>query len=96
VFREYLPELGSQAGEAGGNVARRGAVEGHHPPAISPDGSMVAFFSERDGYSIDMFLADAGTGQVKRRLLKPTWSSNYETFRFLNSQALVQWGSTSR
>ena len=92
VFREYLPEVGERGAGAADRArcrstrrARRARL--HIAPAISPDGSLIAYFSERDGFSVDMFLADAATGQVKRRLLKPTWSSNYETFRFLNSQA---------
>lgn len=91
VFKEYLPELG--ASEQAKQVAavslnkERSGSRLNIAPAISPDGSQIAYFSERDGFSIDMFLADAATGKVQRRLLKPTWSSNYETFRFLNSQA---------
>jgi len=91
VFKQYLPELG--AGEQAKQIAavslnqERSGGRLHIAPAISPDGTQIAYFSERDGFSIDMFLADAATGKLKRRLLKPTWSSNYETFRFLNSQA---------
>jgi Tol biopolymer transport system component len=59
----------------------------HLAPAISPDGSEVAYFSEADFFFVDLYLADANTGKIKRRLLKSTFSSNYETFRFLNSQA---------
>jgi Tol biopolymer transport system component len=90
VFREYLPEVGervsaSQIAQVSLDQARtKGTL--HIAPALSPDGTLIAFFSERDGFSVDMFLADAATGRVKRRLLKPTWSSNYETFRFLNSK----------
>ena len=91
VFKEYLPELGTseQAKQIAAVSLDETRSKGrlHIAPALSPDGTQVAFFSERDGFSIDMFLADANTGQVKRRLLQPTWSSNYETFRFLNSQA---------
>lgn len=90
VFQDYLPDVGervsaSQIGQAALNQARSGGSL-HIAPAISPDGSLIAYFSDRDGFSVDMFLADAATGRVRRRLLKPTWSSNYETFRFLNSQ----------
>ncbi len=91
VFKEYLPEIGEA--EQAKQVAKVSLDEArskgrlHIAPAISPNGKQIAFFSERDGYSVDMFLADANTGAVQRRLLQPTWSSNYETFRFLNSQA---------
>src|SRR5512136_189775 len=36
---------------------------------------------------MDMWLADGKTGQPIRRILKSTQSSNYETYRFINSQA---------
>ncbi len=91
VFRRYLPEVGdrSAARLVGTPMLTKARSGGrlHLAPALSPDGTQVAYFSERGGFSVDMFLADAATGRVTRRLLKPTWSSNYETFRFLNSSA---------
>jgi Tol biopolymer transport system component len=59
----------------------------HLAPALSPDGSQVAYFSEKDFYFVDLYLADGTTGKVKRRILKSGISSNYETYRFINSQA---------
>ena len=55
--------------------------------AVSPDGNLVAYFSEKDFYFVDLYLADANTGKVKKRLLKSSYSSNYETYRFINSAA---------
>lgn len=63
-------------------------------PALSPDGSQVAFFSERSGYTVDLYLADGITGRVRRRLLKSTASSNYESYRFINSS--VSWSPDGR
>ena len=45
----------------------------------------MAYFSEKDFYFVDFYLADANSGKVKHRLLKSSYSSNYETFRFINS-----------
>jgi len=59
----------------------------HLAPALSPDGNLVAYFSEADFYFVDLYLADAHTGKIKRRLLKSTYNSAYETFRFINSAA---------
>ncbi|MCU0619971.1 MAG: hypothetical protein MUC69_00545 [Gemmatimonadales bacterium] len=91
VIRTYLPDVGERvAASQFATVAvdqKRSGGRLHIAPALSPDGTLVAFFSERDGWSVDMFLADVATGEIERRLLKPTWSSNYETFRFLNSKA---------
>ncbi|HXG45942.1 MAG TPA: DPP IV N-terminal domain-containing protein [Gemmatimonadales bacterium] len=91
VQRRYLPEIGTR--QKARDVAeavlteRRSKGRYHLAPALSPDGSEVAYFSERDFYFIDLYLADARTGAVKRRLLKSSYSSNYETYRFINSQA---------
>ena len=37
-------------------------------PAISPDGRWIAFLSERSLFSIDLFVADASTGKIVRKL----------------------------
>ena len=63
-------------------------------PALSPDGQQVAFFSERGGFTVDLWLADAATGQVRHRVLKSTASSDYETYRFINSS--VSWSPDGR
>jgi hypothetical protein len=39
-------------------------------PALSPDGKEIVFLSERDQYSIDVYLADASSGAIKRRLVQ--------------------------
>jgi Tol biopolymer transport system component len=91
VQKRYLPEIGARARARA--VAdellteKRSDGRLHLAPALSPDGSRVAYFSEKDFYSVDMYLADGKTGKVKRRILKSGISSNYETYRFINSQA---------
>ncbi len=54
-------------------------------PALTPDGREMAFFGDQGGFFIDLFLADAETGRVKRRLVKSTINKNYEDLRFINS-----------
>jgi Tol biopolymer transport system component len=54
-------------------------------PALTPDGKEMAFFGDQGGFFIDLFLADAETGRVKRRLVKSTINKNYESLRFINS-----------
>ncbi len=91
VQQRYLPEVGARVRARAISTPllteKRSKGTLHLAPALSPDGSQVAFFSERDFYFVDLWLADARTGEVKRRILKSSWSSNYETFRFINSQA---------
>ncbi|MDZ4862034.1 MAG: BamA/TamA family outer membrane protein [Gemmatimonadota bacterium] len=91
VQKRYLPEVGTRqkARDIAGAMLNESRSEGtlHLAPALSPDGSQVAYFSEKDFYFVDLYLADANTGKVKKRLLKSSYSSNYETYRFINSAA---------
>lgn len=91
VLKKYLPEIGTRpkARAVATPMLTKERSQGtlHLAPALSPDGTKVAYFSEKDFFFIDLYLADVATGKVDRRLLKSTYSSNYETFRFINSQA---------
>ncbi|MBA3346765.1 MAG: PD40 domain-containing protein [Gemmatimonadales bacterium] len=91
VQKRYLPEIGARARARAVADAllteKRSDGTLHLAPALSPDGSQVVYFSEKDFYFVDLYLADGVTGKVKRRILKSGISSNYETYRFLNSQA---------
>ena len=91
VQKRYLPEIGTQAKARAIADAllteKRSDGTLHLAPALSPDGSAVAYFSEKNFYFVDLYLADGKTGKVKRRILKSGISSNYETYRFINSQA---------
>lgn len=54
-------------------------------PAISPDGRYVAFLSERELFGIDLFLADAHTGEVIRKLVSAATDPHFDALRFINS-----------
>ncbi len=54
-------------------------------PSISPDGKYVSFFSERDLFSIDLFLADAQTGDIKHKLASSTRNMDIDGFNFFES-----------
>lgn len=54
-------------------------------PAISPDGKYVAFLSEKDLLSIDLFLADAQTGKVLQKLTSKSRNSHIDEFNFIES-----------
>ena len=54
-------------------------------PAISPDGSRMVFFSQRDLFSVDLFLADPRTGKVTRRLTQSALDPHYQSLEFINS-----------
>lgn len=54
-------------------------------PAISPDGNYVAFLSERDLLSIDLFLADAKTGKILKKLSSKAKSGHIDEYNFIES-----------
>jgi Tol biopolymer transport system component len=54
-------------------------------PAISPDGKLLAFLSEKDLFGIDLFLADAKTGKILRKLSSQISNSHIDDFNFLES-----------
>jgi Tol biopolymer transport system component len=91
VQKKYLPEIGARpkARAVADELLTEKRSDGtlHLAPALSPDGSQVAYFSEKDFYFVDLYLANGTSGEVKRRILKSGVSSNYETYRFINSQA---------
>src|SRR3989442_8329235 len=89
VQTTYLPELGEhyRARRMAQPVLTEKRSDGtlHLAPALTPDGRQIAFFGERNSFFVDLYLADAETGRVLRRLVKSTVNNNYESLRFINS-----------
>jgi len=89
VQTTYLPQLADhyRARRIAQPLLTRKRSEGtlHIAPALRPDGRQIAYFSEKNSFFVDLYLADAETGKVLRRLVKSTLSSNYESLRFINS-----------
>jgi hypothetical protein len=54
-------------------------------PRVSPDGRRIAFFSERDRFSIELFLADADSGRITRKLVRTATDPHFDSLQFLNS-----------
>ena len=54
-------------------------------PALSPDGRSLMFLSERDRLSIDLFLADAATGEVKRKIVSTAASRQFDSLQYIDS-----------
>src|SRR5467141_4080662 len=89
VQTTYLPQLAEhyRARRIAQPVLTRKRSDGtlHIAPALSPDGRDIAYFSEKNSFFVDLYLADAETGRVLRRLVKSTLNNNYESLRFINS-----------
>jgi len=64
---------------------RNGMTELNVGPALSPDGRYIAFLSARELFSIDLFLADAKTGKIIRKLVSSDHDPHFESLRFIES-----------
>jgi Tol biopolymer transport system component len=63
-------------------------------PALSPDGSRVVFFSEKDLFSIDLYVADAATGRVRRKITETATDPHFDSLQFINSSG--DWDAAGR
>ncbi|MBN2613078.1 MAG: PD40 domain-containing protein [Bacteroidales bacterium] len=63
-------------------------------PAISPNGKYIAFISEKDLFTIDLFLADAENGKVLSKLSSTVRNDEIDAFNFIESSG--SWSPDSR
>jgi hypothetical protein len=54
-------------------------------PAISPDGQYLTFLSEKNLFTIDLFLADAHTGRILKKLTSKISNTHIDEFNFIES-----------
>ena len=89
VESEYLPLMaGRQApGESGALLLApsTGAGRQNVSPSVSPDGRFVAFLSEKDLFGIDLFVADARTGEIQKKLVSADSDPHFDALRFIDS-----------
>ena len=89
VESEYLPLMaGRQApGESGALLLApsTGAGRQNVSPSVSPDGRLVAFLSEKDLFGIDLFVADARTGEIQKKLVSADSDPHFDALRFIDS-----------
>jgi Tol biopolymer transport system component len=57
----------------------------HVAPAISPDGDRVMFISERDRLSVDLFMAEAATGRVIRKIVSTAARAHFDSLQYIHS-----------
>ena len=54
-------------------------------PVVSPDGRYVIFLSEKNLFSIDLFLADARSGRIVRQVTSKTRAGHIDDFAYVES-----------
>ena len=98
IAEDYLPLMeGRPAPADQGNLilapsTGSGAV--NISPSLSPDGRFVAFLSEKDLFSVDLYLADAATGRIVRKLTSASSDPHVDALRYIDSSGT--WSPDSR
>jgi WD40 repeat protein len=64
---------------------KHGAGDLNVGPVLSPDGKAILFFSEKDLFAINLFLADAATGRTKQKIVRAELDPHYESLGFIKS-----------
>ncbi|MDQ3683225.1 MAG: DPP IV N-terminal domain-containing protein, partial [Bacteroidota bacterium] len=75
-------------------IYKKNAGELNIVPSISPDGKRVAFWTEKNLFSIDLFVADAETGQNLERVTSNSFASHIDEYSSFESS--VAWSSDNR
>ena len=75
-------------------VYKRNAGELNIVPSLSPDGKRVAFWTEKNLFSIDLYVADAATGENLERVTSNSFGSHIDEYSSFESA--VTWSPDSR
>ncbi len=98
IRRAYAPVLAStRPPSETGRLVIKGADFGgdlNVGPAISPDGRWIAFLSSRSFFSIDLYVADAATGRIARKLTSTATNPHFSSLQFIYSAGA--WDNASR
>ncbi|HJU65544.1 MAG TPA: BamA/TamA family outer membrane protein [Gemmatimonadaceae bacterium] len=87
----FLPQAQARTAPAGvgkhiiGSLDKDDPGEMHVSPVASPDGRHVAFLSSRALFSVDLYVADATTGRIIRKLGGPGSDSHFDAVSFVSS-----------
>jgi hypothetical protein len=66
----------------------------HVAPSLSPDGSRLMFLSERDRLSLDLFMADAATGAVTKKIVGTAGDPHFDSLQYIHSAGA--WDASGR
>lgn len=92
----YLPYQQNHALAAAGKklIGKENAGEMNIVPALSPDGKWLAFWTEKNLFSIDLYLANAHTGEVGERITTSKVNSHIDEYSSFESA--ITWSPDSR
>lgn len=86
----YLPQIaGRQKPDSIGKtiigLGRKLSEQQNVSPSVSPDGNYVAFVTSRNLFTTDIYIADAHTGKLIKKLGGPESDPHFDAISFINS-----------
>ncbi len=66
-------------------ISDKNAGDMNISPSLSPDGRYIAFFSEKNVFTLDLYLADARTGKIIKKLSSVVRNNDIDDFSFIES-----------
>lgn len=75
-------------------ASAKNAGEMNLSPTISPDGNFVAYISSKNIISLDIFVAEANTGKIVRKIESTSFGSHVDSYSFLETAGA--WSPDSR
>ena len=75
-------------------LSDKNAGEMNVSPSLSPNGRYVIFFSEKEVFTTDLYLADARTGEIIRKVSSQLKDSHLDNYNFLESSGT--WSPNSK
>jgi hypothetical protein len=97
AYRPLVPATRARDSLGTRIIAAGGRNEGgayNVAPAVSPDGERLMFLSDRELFSIDLFLADGRTGEVQRQITRTALDPHLQSLQFIQSAG--SWDPTGR
>ncbi|WP_394991437.1 tolB protein precursor, partial [Emticicia sp.] len=96
LLDKYLPlRTGTSTLPIGKEIAsQKNAGEMNISPAISPDGNFVAYISSKNVISLDIFIVEAHSGKIIRKIESTSFGSHVDSYSFLETAG--SWSPDSR
>ncbi len=87
LIRYYDPLLAGKSKKAPGRriLDDKNAGNLNISPSVSPNGKYLIFNSEKDIFSVDLFLADAHNGKIIRKIASSAKGGHIDDFNYLES-----------
>ncbi|HOF98663.1 MAG TPA: hypothetical protein P5157_04045 [Paludibacteraceae bacterium] len=66
-------------------ISKKNSGSTNVSPSLSPDGKYIAFFSEKNVFTLDLYLADAQNGKIIKKLWSVNRNQEIDDFSFIES-----------